>query len=68
MWNEFETSSTEEIKFASAIDGIQPLPNHLITDTADDSVIPAEKVRNKKKYIKDIAPKLWQLVEELRKL
>jgi len=65
LWNEFETRSTEEAKFASVIDGIQPLLNHLVTGSANDGVIPAEKVRNKKKYIKDFAPSLWHLVEEL---
>ena len=65
LWNEFENRSTEEAKFASAIDGIQPLLNHLITGSAKDGVIPAEKVRNKKKYIKEFAPNLWDLVDEL---
>jgi putative hydrolase of HD superfamily len=65
LWNEFETRSTEEAKFASVVDGIQPLLNHLITGSTNDGVIPAEKVRKQKKYIKDFAPNLWNPVEEL---
>ena len=65
LWNEFVSRSTEEAKFASVIDGIQPLLNHLITGSTNDGVIPVEKVRNKKKYISDYAPNLWHLVEEL---
>ncbi len=65
LWNEFENRSTEEAKFASAIDGIQPLLNHLITGDAKDGVIPVKKVRSKKEYIKEFTPRLWRLVEEL---
>jgi len=65
LWNEFESRSTEEAKFATAIDGIQPLLNHVVTGNVEDGVIPLEKVRNKKMYISEFAPKLWDLVEEL---
>jgi putative hydrolase of HD superfamily len=65
LWNEFENRSTEEAKFASAIDGIQPLLNHVVTGNVEDGVIPLEKVRSKKMYINEFAPKLWDLVEEL---
>ena len=65
LWREFESRATEEAKFASVIDGIQPLLNHLITGDAGDGVIPVEEVRRKKKYIKDFAPRLWHWVEEL---
>jgi len=65
LWLEFESQSSEEAKFASVIDGIQPLLNHLITGNANDGVIPAERVRSKKEYIRKYAPKLWNLVEGL---
>lgn len=65
LWIEFENRASEEAKFAAVIDGIQPLLNHVITGNADDGVIPVEEVRNKKRYIKEFAPKLWGLVEEL---
>ena len=65
LWNEFENRLSEEAKFASAIDGIQPLLNHLLTGNPEDGIIPVEKVWSKKKYINEYAPKLWGLVEEL---
>lgn len=65
LWIEFEERSTEEAKFASVIDGIQPLLNHLLTGDPQDGVIPEERVRSKKEYIARYAPKLWDLVEEL---
>jgi putative hydrolase of HD superfamily len=65
LWHEFESRSSEEAKFASAIDGIQPLLNHVVTGNPEDGVIPLEKVRSKKMYISEFTPKLWNLVEEL---
>ena len=65
LWHDFENRHSEEAKFASAIDGIQPLLNHLLTGKAEDGVVSVEKVRGKKGYIENHAPKLWGLVEEL---
>jgi putative hydrolase of HD superfamily len=65
LWNEFENRSSEEAKFAAAIDGIQPLLNHIVTGSANDGVLSVEKVRSKKIYIKEFAPNLWNLVEDL---
>lgn len=65
LWKEFENRSTEEAKFAAVIDGIQPLLNHIVTGNISDGIIPTEKVRAKKEYIKEFAPNLWSLVEEL---
>jgi len=65
LWNEFENRLSEEAKFASVIDGIQPLLNHLLTGNPEDGIIPVDKVWSRKKYISEYAPKLWGLVEEL---
>lgn len=65
LWREFEARSTDEAKFASAIDGIQPLLNHLITGNAGNEPISLEKVRARKEYIRSSAPELWGLVEML---
>lgn len=67
LWQEFESRSSAEAGFAAAIDGIQPLLNHLITGQAEDGVIPLEKVRKRKAYIRRHAPLLWELVESLIK-
>lgn len=65
LWHGFETRASEEAKYAAVIDGIHPLLNHLITGDASDGVIAVEKVRSKKAYIAEFAPKLWPLVESL---
>jgi putative hydrolase of HD superfamily len=63
LWREFEARATDEAKFASSIDGIQPLLNHLMTGDPEKGTIALEKVRAKKEYIRSSAPELWGLVE-----
>lgn len=65
LWYEFNDRRTNEAKFAAAIDGLQPLINHLVTSKASGGTIPVELVRQKKTYIKDFAPGLWYSVERL---
>lgn len=65
LWREFEARTTAEAKFAAAIDGIQPLLNHLLTGNPADGVIAVERVLEKKAYIQPFVPKLWAMVEEL---
>jgi putative hydrolase of HD superfamily len=67
LWNEFENRTSEEAKFAAVMDGVQPLLNHLMTGSATYGTLPVEKVRSRKQYINEFAPKLWPLVEELIK-
>ncbi len=65
FWREFEARSTAEAQFAAAIDGIQPLLNHLLTGNPADGVIAVERVLEKKVYIQQFVPKLWATVEQL---
>ncbi|MEM8564105.1 MAG: HD domain-containing protein [Pseudomonadota bacterium] len=65
LWYEFESGDSEEAKFAQAIDGIQPLLNHVLTGSTSDGVVAVDEVRAKKLYISRYAPALWELVEEL---
>ena len=65
LWREFEARESAEARYAAAIDGIQPLLNHLLTGSPRDGVIPLDKVRSRKAYIEEHAPGLWDLVEKL---
>ena len=65
LWEEFEARQSNEAKFASAIDGLQPLLNHVVTGNALDGVISVDLVWERKDYIKEFAPKLWAKVEQL---
>ncbi len=65
LWHEFEERVTVEAQFAAAIDGIQPLLNHLLTGNSADGVIAVTRVLEKKAYIQQSVPKLWTMVEQL---
>ena len=65
LWQEFEARTTPEAQFAAAIDGIQPLLNHLLTGDPADATVTVEQVLAKKRYIQHAVPKLWEMVEQL---
>lgn len=65
LWREFEARTTPEAQFAAAIDGLQPLLNHLLTGDPADAIITANQVLAKKRFIQQCVPKLWALVEQL---
>ena len=65
LWKEFEALSTNESKYASAIDGIQPLLNHLVTGSPNDGAISLEKIKDKKSHIATSFPRLGELVDQL---
>ena len=65
LWREFEAQQSAEARFATAIDGLQPLLNHLLTGNPSDGVVAIDQVYEKKSFIKDHAPDLWSLVEKL---
>lgn len=66
LWQEFELEQTEESKFASSLDALQPLLNHLLTapDNYNPHNIEISKVLDKKEKIKVNTPELWSVVEE----
>ncbi|WP_202819763.1 HD domain-containing protein [Thaumasiovibrio subtropicus] len=65
LWEEFEARQTPEAQFAAAIDGLQPLLNHVLTGRPEDGTLPASTILEKKAYIRAAAPQLWQAVESL---
>ena len=67
IWTEFECGESAEAKYARIIDALVPLINHLVVseDGYNPDRITSEKVREKKVFIKEDAPDLWPLVEEL---
>ncbi len=65
LWQEFETRTTAEAQFAAAIDGIQPLLNHLLTGDPADATVTVEQVLAKKRFIRQVVPQLWRMVEQL---
>lgn len=67
LWNEFEKRKTPEAQFAASMDGLQPLLNRLITTEQNENPHKMTKsaVINNKKFIKDTAPQLWEVAEDV---
>ncbi|MTI66992.1 MAG: HD domain-containing protein [Firmicutes bacterium] len=66
LWLEFELGETEEAKFASSLDALQPIINHLLTapKNYNPHKIKVENVFKKKELIKTNTPKLWSIVKD----
>lgn len=63
LWQEFEEGISEEAKAANVIDSLQPLINHVISRSKGDRVLDIKhsEIMEKKRFIKDISPELWEL-------
>lgn len=67
LWQEFEGRSSPESMYAVAIDGLQPLINHLLTGDAEvDQERPSEAdVLARKRHIGESSEALWQLAQSV---
>lgn len=67
LWDEFEERKTPEALFASSLDRLQPLICNYYTEghTWVKYGIKSDKVLERNLPIKEGAPKLWELVEEI---
>ena len=65
LWEEFENNGSEEAKYAKAVDGLQPLINHLDTAGEPDNLLSVGQVEEKKKHIGEYSPILGDLVKEI---
>ena len=65
LWKEFEEMSSREAKYAAVLDNLQPLLNHLLTgaDNKENKILKSQVI-GKKKFIKQVAPELWELALE----
>ena len=68
-WLEFEKGQSFEARYARVIDALVPLINHLEVSESNYNPdnISADRVLEKKKFIKDESEELWKLTEELVK-
>jgi putative hydrolase of HD superfamily len=69
LWEEFERRDTQESKYATSIDGLQPLLNHYLTKGIGIKKhnLKTSQIIEKKKYIKDSSEELWMYAVELIK-
>lgn len=66
LWLEFEDKNSNESKVANAIDNLQPLINHVNTRNQNENVLDIKysEIIEKKKFIKDVSLKLWNVALE----
>ena len=66
-WLEFENGQSSEARYARVIDALVPLINHLEVSEPNyhPDNISANRVLEKKKFIKDESEELWKLTKEL---
>jgi putative hydrolase of HD superfamily len=67
LWNEFEEKETNEAKFASVFDRIEPLIQNYLTegDTWKKNKITYEMVIKKNKHIENGSREIWEFVLKL---
>lgn len=65
LWKEFEEKLTNEARSAAVLDALQPLINHNVTGTGNPGKMTRSRVIEKKLFIKDVSPQLWELAEHL---
>lgn len=67
LWNEFESRKTPEAKFAAALDGLQPLMNHLASGGGGiiKHKVATERVIQSKKHIAEGSAALWEYAKDI---
>lgn len=67
IWQEFETGTTDEAKFAKSMDRLEPLLQNTSNDggTWKEFNVPYQKVYDKKKTIKDSSTTIWEYAKKL---
>ncbi|NTW72753.1 MAG: HD domain-containing protein [Eubacteriaceae bacterium] len=67
LWEEFESRSTSESKFAACLDRMQPLLLNSMTEghTWKRPEVTKEKILERNSILKDHAPKMWEYINEV---
>ena len=65
LWHEFDARATSEAAFAAAIDGLQPLLNHLLSgDPAEqEGLLARADVLRRKQHIETSSHTLWNVAQ-----
>jgi len=69
LWKEFEARNTPESKYASALDGLQPLMNHVASQGVGiiKHKITTKQVIESKQHIAEGSRELWEYAKEVIK-
>jgi putative hydrolase of HD superfamily len=67
LWEEFEGMATPEAKYARALDSLQPLMNHLLTQNKEylNHKVKSDRVVEKKRHIALASATLWEYAKDV---
>jgi putative hydrolases of HD superfamily len=67
LWKEFDERKTPDALFASALDNMQPVINHYLSDGCGISGhrITMTQIIEKKEFIREASPELWEYTKEI---
>lgn len=67
LWNEFEQRTTPEARIVKAMDALQPILTHMNNEGRSwrENGIRREQVANRAGLLRQVAPALWERVEEM---
>lgn len=67
LWKEFEERKSPDALFAAALDNMQPVINHYLSDGSGirKHDITVSQIMAKKSFIGDAAPELWEFTKEI---
>jgi len=65
LWQEFECRDTVDAQCAAALDALQPLINHVITQKENQNPYELTKtqITQKKEFIKNISEEIWEVAK-----
>ena len=66
LWREFDARETPSARFAAALDNMQPVVNHFVSDGygVKNHELTVAQVVAKKSFIGDVSPSLWEYTRE----
>lgn len=66
LWEEFEERKTPEAKYAAAMDALQPLINHVITEKENENPheLTKSKITQKKRFIESVSEGIWEVARD----
>ncbi len=66
LWREFDARETPSARFAAALDNMQPVVNHYVSDGCGITghALTVRQIVEKKEFIGEVAPALWDFTRE----
>jgi len=67
LWREFDARQTPNALFAAALDNMQPVVNHFVSEGygIKNHALKSRQIIEKKEFIKDASPALWEYIRSV---